>query len=91
MIERSLVETGQFLFERLKDFGDAAAPAVDGLLGVADTEERTVGWGLRDAPSDRPQHLPLGHRRILEFIQQQMVEVGVKPERDLVERRGRPG
>ena len=57
----------------------AAAPLVDGLLGVADVEQRAVAVGiLDDFVEEVFDDRPLDEGRVLEFIEEPMEEAGVE-------------
>ncbi len=66
--------------ERLEDLSFAAAPTVDGLLHIADTEERLVPVARGDLLSDRPKDMPLLTRGVLKLVEQQMLDLGIKAE-----------
>src|ERR1051326_1084968 len=59
--------------EPRQNLAHAAAPAINGLLDVADAEERPscLRRGLHDELRKRPQHLPLRQRSVLKLFEQQ--------------------
>ena len=58
------------IIQKAKDLGVPTAPAVDGLLDVTDAEEGSLRQRARYIPCERLQHVPLGQRSILKFVQQ---------------------
>ena len=66
----------QFGFGTLEYLGAPPAPAVDGLLHVADDEDRAGRTGALEC--ERAQDIPLCLTGILELVEQQMVEGAVQ-------------
>ena len=67
---------GVIFEEASEDLGRTAAPAVDGLLQVADDEEASslrVGQHFLD---QRPHDIPLRPAGVLEFVDQDVLDLG---------------
>ena len=59
------------------------APAIDRLLDVADRKKAAPRLVLATDRRQRPQHAPLGQRRVLKFVDQQMLDRAIQPPRGL--------
>ena len=58
-----------------------AAPRVDGLLYVAHTEKTpSAGRILYGFIDQIPEHAPLAKARVLKFVEQPVVNLGIQPE-----------
>ena len=76
------LKIGKLVIDQVKNLSHAATPAKDRLLHIANAEEGTKqfrigGYGL----SERANDLPLGQRSILKLIEQQVLDLMVKPKR----------
>ena len=66
--------------EMLEDLRVAAAPTVDRLLQIADREEAARAVAARgDLRGERPDRLPLGATRVLELVEEQVLDLRVDP------------
>ena len=74
-----LPDAGQFVAHGVEQLGDAAPPAIDRLLDVADAEEAATGRPVARRQRERLEHLPLRQGRVLELVEQQVSDRGIQP------------